>query len=188
MWTAWTLRFSMHSIYKEEQYLPVHLTLAHREGHARIHDYLIIRIILVLELFACDFNLRVLLRTNLTNQYLVLRRDHLMKREFKFSDKIVTGPSREILKVVDVIDRDFENLLLLELVWHVEALDPLGAEVVHDHLGHANHLPHVASPLVEHAHAVRSRKRVKIWQVFACKGEPKRLAESDSVNGVTGCS
>jgi len=162
VWETWTLRFLVHSVYEEEQHLATDFAISHWEDQTWIHDHLIVACILVLELLASDFDFRIFLHTDLTYQDLIRGRDDLMEGKLKLSNQIVTGPSCKVLEIVDVIHSHPEYLLLLEFVLDIKALHPFGAEIVHDDLRHTKHLPHVTFLLVEHSHAIRPRKSVKV--------------------------
>ena len=172
MWSTWSIGLPMHSVNKEKQYLTIDFTFTQGEDQAWIHDYLIIAIALFLELFTSDFDHRIFLCAYLTSQDLVRGRDDLVEGELELSNQIVTGPSRKILEVVDVIDCNLENLFLFEFIRHIEALNPLRIEIVHYDFSHSYHRPHITFLLVEHGHSIRPCERVKIRQIFACKCEP----------------
>lgn len=92
-----------------------------------------------------------------------------MQRELELAHEVVILVLVLILVIVDVVDHGFEHLMLLELVGHLEAGDPLGIQVVVDDLGVADLAPAAASLLVEHHHAVGARERVQVGQVLTSK-------------------
>ena len=131
------------------------------------------------ELLSCDFNHCLLLAFNEgSDEDLILGRDHLMQSEKIFAYETMQLEIVKLIKVVNVIHDNFELLLLLELVWHVEALYPVGVQAVHDNLRHAQLLPHGAPLLVEHRHAVSASEGVEVWQIFASERQPKSLDQT----------
>jgi len=79
---------------------------------------------------------------------LVLGSHDLMEGEFKLANKIMFIPGFEVLEIINIVNNYFKKLLLLKFIWHIEALHPLGVEVIHDDFSHSNHLPHIASLLI----------------------------------------
>lgn len=69
----------------------------------------------------------------------------------------------KILKIIDIINDNFELLLFFKTVSHVEALDPFRIEIVHDNFCHAYEIPECSPFFVEDGHSVSSCKRVHIW-------------------------
>ena len=167
----------MHPVNQEEKYLSINLAIAHRILNRWIHEHLLITLQIILELLARDLNHGVLLGANLPNEYLILGRHNLVQSEFELAHQIVRAPGLQVVEVINVVHGDSKNLLLLELVGHIEALNPLWVQVVHDDLGHPKHRPDAALLLMEHSHAIGPREGVQVWQVFACKCQPQRLTQ-----------
>ena len=124
-------------------------------------------------LLASNFNEGILLdcSTEWLGIDLVLGSDNLMEGEQKLSHEIVILEIIDVFKIIYVIYHHFELLLLFELVRHVETLDPLRIEAVHDHFGLSKLLPHGASFLIKDYHSVSTSESIQIWQVFAPKRE-----------------
>ena len=68
------------------------------------------------------------------------------------------------------------------MILNVEALDPSGAQIIADHLSHANSLPTSPSPLVEDKHAVGPGESVEIRQILTCE------AQANSLDETAGCT
>ena len=83
----------------------------------------------------------------------------------------MAGKIVHILQIIDIINLHFEVLALLKVILDIETLDPGGVEVVTDDLSHADALPLVSEPAVEHDHAVSARERIQVRQIAA--GERK---------------
>lgn len=142
--TAWSISFAMHSVHKEEKYLATYFSFSNRKSNLRIHNHLFITIWLILIFFSRDFYHRIFLSANLPGKNLIRSGDNFVEREMYFTNKVMLGPISYILKIVDVVNCDFKLLLLLEFVWHIEALDPLRTQIIHYYLCHADHWPHIS--------------------------------------------
>ena len=90
-----------------------------------------------------------------------------MKRKLHRANGVVASKVVQIVKVVNVVDLGLVVLPLLEVVLHVETLDPCRAQVVHDYFRHANLLPRFSYLSVEHDHAVCARERVQVRKILA---------------------
>jgi len=173
--TAWHIFCAVHSVNNEKE----HLTFLGGiwEGEQRLHDDLFLTGGALL-LLACDLNYSILFGwTDLFNQNLVLRCDDLVQSELKTTNQIMLGPIFQIVKVINIVDSNFELLLLFEFVRHVEALDPFGIEIVHDDLCHAQHLPHVSFLLLKDAHTISTSECVQIWQSLTTKRQSQSLTQ-----------
>ncbi len=67
-------------------------------------------------------------------QSLAGRSYHLVKQHLDAANVVMCRQGHVRLEVVDIVDLEAKALSLLELVSEVEAADPLGVQVVHDHL------------------------------------------------------
>jgi len=83
----------------------------------------------------------------------------------------------QLIKVVNIIYHNLEQLLLFKLVGHIKALDPFGTKVIHDDLRHSQQRPHVTSSLVQDGHAIRAREGVHVGQPPAAKGQSQGLTQ-----------
>ena len=86
--------------------------------------------------------------------------DDLVDREFTGANMVVSSEVIQIVHVVNIVDFDLEVLSFLEVILHVEALNPGRRQVVHDHFSHAKPLPLGASLLIEDQQAIRPCKCV----------------------------
>jgi len=163
MSTARNIGLFMHTINKEEQNLTAGLAISHRIFDLRIKNHLIIIYVLILKLFAGDLDGCVFFRSrDGPDEDLVGGGDHLVESELNIPNMIMLIKSLQVIKVVYIVNGRFENLLLLEFIGDVEALDPFWAQIVHNNLGHPNQGPHIPSLLLEDHHAVGPGERVKI--------------------------
>lgn len=94
-----------------------------------------------------------------------------MESKFYFTDQRVLIKIPQILNIINIIDNDFEYLLLLKFKLYVEALNPGWVKVVHDDLRQANHLPHPTLLLINDGEPVSSCKCVQVWQILTCEGQ-----------------
>ena len=170
----------MHAVYQKEKDLTAAAGVDW-ELEDRRHDNLVITlfVIFIIGWLLLSRNLddgAGFLEADISLQHLILGRHHLMKRELSFTDESMNGQVLQLLDVVNIIHDHLESLLLFELIRYIKALDPLGVEVIHDHLRHPNLRPQMprASPflLIEHGHAISPRKRVHVWQLFAAERQP----------------
>jgi len=76
------------------------------------------------------------------------------------------------------------------VILHVKALNPAGAQVVHDDFCHADALPLRSCLAIEDSHAVCPRERVQIGQVLAGKAQADGLHETagSGIYGLVDCS
>jgi len=72
----------------------------------------------------------------------------------------------QIVKVVNIVNHDLVVFSFLEMVGDLEVLDPLGSQIIHDHLSLTDLFPHVALFLVEYTHAIGTRESVQVRQVL----------------------
>ena len=65
-----------------------------------------------------------------------------MKSKFYLADKRMLSEISQIFDIINIVNYNFELLLLLKFELYVEALDPGGVKIVHNNLSHTDHLPH----------------------------------------------
>jgi len=163
----------MHSVHNEEEHLASVASVSKSENWS--YDGLFM-VTTSLDFFTADLDSGIPLSlADRLDQDLILCGNDFMQSKFELTDKIMPIPGFQILKVINIVNYDLELLLLFKFVGHVKALDPLGIQVVHDDLCHAQHLPHVASLLIQDCHTISSSERVQVWQFLASKGQSQNL-------------
>lgn len=171
--TARHIFWHMHSIDNEEEHLAPLAGVSKSENWSY---YALFMVATSLDFFADDLDLGIPLSfTDRLDQDLILCGNDFVQSEFELTDKIMPIPGFQILKVINIVNYHLEQLLLFKFVGHVKALDPLGIQVVHDDLCQTQHLPHVASLLIQDCHTISSSERVQVWQFLACKGQSQNL-------------
>jgi len=163
----------MHSVKNEEEHLAPLVSVGKGENWS---NYGLFMVTASLDFFANNLDSSIPLSfADRLDQDLILCGNDFMQSEFELTNKIMSIPGFQILKVINIIDYHLEELLLFKFVGHIKALDPLGIQVVHDDLCHAQHLPHVASLLIQDCHTISSSERVQVWQFLASKGQSQNL-------------
>lgn len=172
--TSRQVGFLVHSVDQEEKNLSASNGI-HGKFQYRLHNKLLIVLFLSLLLRTRDLNNCVFLRSaDWSDKDLVLCSDHFMQREFKFTNEVMQFKLGYLVEVVDVVNLNLEDLFLFEFVRHIEVLDPLRVQIVHDDLSHSNLLPLTKATssaflLIEHGHAISARERVHVRQPLACE-------------------
>lgn len=102
----------------------------------------------------------------------------------------MTSEVCQVRFIIDIVDLNLVDLAPLEVILHIKALDPAGAQVVHDDLCHANALPLCPCLAIEDSHSIRPRERVQVGQVLASKAQADSLHEAagSGVYGLVDCS
>ena len=85
------------------------------------------------------------------------------------------GKVVKVIEVIDIIDIDLVKLALLEEILNFNGVDPLRIQVVHDDFGTADLLPGGSLLFVDHAHAISSRKRIKVREIHSSKRQAHHI-------------
>ena len=145
-------------------------TSAAGEASAHLHDDLLLAASLTLlsrDLDSATLSSGTCLVFERAHKCLIPARDDLVDGKLDRASEVVAGQVVDVFLVVDVVDLDLEVLALLEMILHIEALHPLGAQVIHNDFGHSQLLPLVADLFVKDDHAVSARESVQVGQVLA---------------------
>ena len=163
----------MHSVDNEEEHLAPVVSVSKSENWSY---YRLFMVTSSLDFFTNNLDSGILLGcADRLDQDLILCCNDFVQGEFELANKIMLIPRFQILKVINIVDYHLEQLLHFKYVGHVKALDPLRIQAVHDDLCHAQHLPHVASLLIQDCHTISSSERVQVWQFLASEGQSQNL-------------
>ena len=108
--------------------------------------------------------------------------DHLVQLEFDLSNEVVILQIVNVCLIIDIIHLDLELLLLLEVILSHDLLNKVRVQIVMDHLGTVEFLPHLANALIHYGERVRLRHSVHIDKALARNAELHLLFESTSAD------
>jgi len=109
--------------------------------------------------------------------------DHLVQLELDLSNEVVVLQIVNVCLIIDIIHLDLELLLLLEVILSYDLLNKVRVQIVMDHLGTVDFLPHLAIvALIHYGERVRQRHSVHIDKALARNAELHLLFESASAD------
>jgi hypothetical protein len=109
---------------------------------------------------------------------LVTGSDQLVQLELDLSNEVLILQIVNVCLIIDIIHLDLELLLLLEVILSYDLLNKVRVQIVMDHLGTVDFLPHSAIALIHYGERVRQRHSVHIDKALARNAELHLLFES----------